>query len=47
MHIPHSKDDQKWMRSALVMASKGDGLTAPNPSVGCVIKRIMVLSVVA
>jgi diaminohydroxyphosphoribosylaminopyrimidine deaminase/5-amino-6-(5-phosphoribosylamino)uracil reductase len=37
MHIPHSKDDQKWMRSALVMASKGDGLTAPNPSVGCVI----------
>jgi diaminohydroxyphosphoribosylaminopyrimidine deaminase/5-amino-6-(5-phosphoribosylamino)uracil reductase len=37
MHVSPSHDDQKWMRSALVMASKGDGLTAPNPSVGCVI----------
>ncbi|MGB2488602.1 MAG: bifunctional diaminohydroxyphosphoribosylaminopyrimidine deaminase/5-amino-6-(5-phosphoribosylamino)uracil reductase RibD [Candidatus Puniceispirillales bacterium] len=37
MHMPQPNDDHKWMRSALVMARKGDGLTAPNPSVGCVI----------
>ncbi len=39
MVSPSSSDDQKWMRSALVLASKGDGLSAPNPAVGCVIVK--------
>lgn len=39
MVSPSSSDDQKWMRSALVLASKGDGLTSPNPAVGCVIVK--------
>lgn len=34
-----SSDDQKWMRSALVMASTGDGRTAPNPAVGCILVK--------
>lgn len=30
-------NDARWMGAALALASRGRGLTAPNPSVGCVI----------
>lgn len=29
--------DFRWMRSALALAERGQGLTRPNPSVGCVV----------
>ena len=32
-------DDARWMASALALADRGQGLTAPNPAVGCVIVR--------
>jgi len=38
-----SAADRKWMRSALMMARRGDGRTAPNPAVGCVIVKDDVL----
>ena len=38
-----SAADRKWMRAALMMACRGDGRTAPNPSVGCVIIKNKVL----
>ena len=38
-----SAADRKWMRAALMMARRGDGRTAPNPSVGCVIVKNDVL----
>ena len=34
-----SADDNKFMRQALQLAEKGEGLASPNPSVGCVIVR--------
>ena len=30
-------DDERWMGAALALAGRGVGLTAPNPSVGCVL----------
>lgn len=36
---PSPDDDQRWMRSALLLARFGLGRTTPNPSVGCVIVR--------
>jgi diaminohydroxyphosphoribosylaminopyrimidine deaminase / 5-amino-6-(5-phosphoribosylamino)uracil reductase len=32
-------NDARWMDAALALASRGQGLTAPNPNVGCVIVR--------
>ncbi|WP_447727927.1 bifunctional diaminohydroxyphosphoribosylaminopyrimidine deaminase/5-amino-6-(5-phosphoribosylamino)uracil reductase RibD [Sphingomonas koreensis] len=32
-----SVNDLRWMDAALALASRGQGVTAPNPSVGCVI----------
>lgn len=32
-----SREDHKWMKSALKMAEKGRGYVSPNPLVGCVI----------
>lgn len=32
-------DDVRWMGAALTLASRGQGLTAPNPNIGCVIVR--------
>jgi diaminohydroxyphosphoribosylaminopyrimidine deaminase / 5-amino-6-(5-phosphoribosylamino)uracil reductase len=32
-------DDKRWMRAALALAERGIGLTAPNPSVGCIIVK--------
>ena len=29
--------DSQWMRAALMLARRGEGLTAPNPAVGCVL----------
>lgn len=34
-----SADDLRWMRSAIALAGRGRGRTAPNPNVGCVIVR--------
>ncbi len=34
-----SADDWRWMGAALALASRGAGLTFPNPSVGCVLVR--------
>lgn len=34
---PNAADDRRWMRSALALARRGEGRTAPNPAVGCVI----------
>ena len=31
--------DSQWMRGALMLAQRGDGLTAPNPAVGCVLVK--------
>ncbi len=31
--------DEHWMRGALLLARRGDGLTAPNPAVGCVLVK--------
>jgi diaminohydroxyphosphoribosylaminopyrimidine deaminase/5-amino-6-(5-phosphoribosylamino)uracil reductase len=32
-------DDWRWMGAALALASRGEGLAFPNPSVGCVLVR--------
>ncbi|WP_374763811.1 bifunctional diaminohydroxyphosphoribosylaminopyrimidine deaminase/5-amino-6-(5-phosphoribosylamino)uracil reductase RibD [Yunchengibacter salinarum] len=34
-----SGEDVRWMRHALALAEQGLGLTAPNPSVGCVLVK--------
>lgn len=34
-----SKDDEKWMKRALLLASKAKGMTSPNPMVGAVIVK--------
>ena len=31
--------DEHWMRGALLLARRGEGLTAPNPAVGCVLVK--------
>ncbi len=33
------KDDEDWMRDALLLAQKGLGLTAPNPAVGAIVVK--------
>lgn len=38
-----SSDDQRWMRSALLLARYGLGRTSPNPAVGCVLVKDGVL----
>ena len=37
MSATASRDDDRWMGAALALAGRGVGLTAPNPSVGCVL----------
>jgi diaminohydroxyphosphoribosylaminopyrimidine deaminase / 5-amino-6-(5-phosphoribosylamino)uracil reductase len=37
--VSDAPDDWRWMGAALALASRGVGLTTPNPSVGCVIVR--------
>src|SRR5205814_9106067 len=37
--MPHSFDDERFMRRALELAAKGRYSTSPNPMVGCVIVR--------
>lgn len=37
--IPAPNADEKWMRRALEEASKGRGLTSPNPAVGAVVVK--------
>ncbi|MET0374139.1 MAG: bifunctional diaminohydroxyphosphoribosylaminopyrimidine deaminase/5-amino-6-(5-phosphoribosylamino)uracil reductase RibD [Rhizorhabdus sp.] len=32
-------DDRRWMASAIALAGRGRGRTAPNPSVGCLVVR--------
>ena len=34
-----SSADQRWMGAALALASRGQGRTHPNPSVGCILVR--------
>ena len=34
-----ASDDETWMRRAIALAAQNVGLTADNPSVGCVIVR--------
>ena len=31
--------DSQWMQGALMLARRGEGLTAPNPAVGCVLVK--------
>ena len=42
-----SQQDQKFMQRALDLAKLGRWTTAPNPAVGCVIVKMMKLSVKA
>ena len=37
MTVSLANDDEKWMRKALALARRGEGITAPNPPVGAVI----------
>ena len=32
-------DDARWMAAAITLASRGQGLTAPNPNVGCILVK--------
>lgn len=32
-------DDRRWMRAAIALASRGRGVSTPNPNVGCVLVR--------
>ena len=33
------RDDERWMAAAIALASRGRGVTTPNPNVGCVLVR--------
>lgn len=39
MTASRPRQDERWMRTAIALANRHVGITAPNPSVGCVLVR--------